>query len=250
MSDARAQLATGELNAPLELGRILRQPRWLIRDLGPMRVELRHPAEYVAGVMLWREVRQHGSTMLGCRRARTLHRLAADLTRRGVPGAIVDCGVWNGGSTAMMAAAAPDRIAWAFDSFEGLPAPGPEDEDAEGWERGCLGTEAYVREAFRRFARPEQLRIVKGWFQDTFPLAKADVGPVAILHADGDWYESVKLTLDTFHEQMSPSGWVIVDDYSVWSGARTAADEFRAERGITSPLHRAEGSAYWRVGPW
>lgn len=248
MTDLREQLATGDLNEPLGVGRLLQEPQWLLNDLAPMRVELRRPAHYVRGVTLWRRVRQEGFTMLGCRRARTLYRLATAIERSRVPGSIVDCGVWNGGSTAMMAAGAPSRTAWAFDSFEGLPEPGPEDQEANGWAGSCLGTEEHVHEAFRRFARPEQARTVKGWFQDTFPVTGSQVGPIALLHADGDWYESVRLTLETFYEQMSPGGWIVVDDYSFWSGAKIAVDEFRSERGIAGPLHRAEGSAYWQVG--
>jgi hypothetical protein len=227
--------------------RILRQPSWIMHDLAPMRAELRHPVEYLRGVFLWHRVRQDGYTMLGCRRARTLHRLAVVAERRRVPGAIVDCGACNGGSTAIMAAGAPARTAWAFDSFEGLPEPGAADgEGAAGWGGSCLGREDNVRAAFERYARSEQLRIVKGWFEDTLAPATAEIGPIALLHADGDWYESIKLTLDVLYDRISPGGWVVVDDYSAWSGARKAVDDFRAERAILSPLHLAEGSAYWR----
>jgi O-methyltransferase len=241
-------LATGELRAPLNPLRILCQPQWVVNDLAPMPVELRNPLEYVRGVWLWRRVRQDGYTMLGCRRGRTLHRLAVQVERTGVPGAIVDCGVWNGGSTAMMAAGAPTRTAWAFDSFVGLPEPGGEDgEGAEGWAGSCLGREESVRNAFIRYANADQLRIVKGWFEDTLASTADEIGPIAVLHADGDWYDSVKLTLDVLVAQVSPGGWVVVDDYSVWSGARKAVDDFRRDRRIRTPLLRAEASAYWQV---
>jgi len=241
-------LATGELNAPLSPGRILRQPSWLLHDLAPMAVELRDPRTYVAGVRLWRSVRQQGFTMLGCRRARTLYRLARQVQRLDVPGALVDCGVWNGGSTAMLAAGAPTRTAWAFDSFEGLPSPSDEDEEVEAadWEGSCLGREENVRDAMKRFADPRQLRIVKGWFDETLTAHAAEIGPIAVLHADGDWYDSVRLTLDVLYEGVSHGGWVVVDDYDAWSGARKAVDGFRTEHDIFSPLCHAEASVYWR----
>lgn len=185
--------------------------------------------------------------MLGCRRARTLYRLAAAAERGGIPGALVDCGAWNGGSTAILAAGAPSRTAWAFDSFEGLPAPSDRDgADAAAWEGSCLGREQHVHEAFRRFADPEQLRIVKGWFDESLPANARAVGPIAVLHADGDWFDSVKVTLDVLYDQVSSGGWVIVDDYGAWSGAHEAVDLFRAERCVLSPLVRVEASAYWR----
>src|SRR5919108_423410 len=45
-----------------------------------------------------------------------------------VPGNFVECGVWRGGSSFLMAellrqAGVTDRKVWLFDSFEGLPPP-------------------------------------------------------------------------------------------------------------------------------
>lgn len=241
------RLRTGQLNEPLALSRILRQPRWLFEDLAPTRIEVRQPRLFVRGVALWVRVRQQGFTMIGCRRGRTLFRLAAEIERNHVPGALVDCGVWNGGSTVLLAGGAPSRDVWAFDSFEGLPPPGPEDgSEAEPWVASCLGSEENVAEAFRRFARPAQLKMVKGWFDDSLPAHAASIGPIAVLHADGDWYASVLTTLDNLYDSVSHGGYVVVDDYSSWSGARRAVDDFRAARGITATLQRAEASAYWR----
>jgi O-methyltransferase len=238
----------GRLNRPLPLRRVAQQPSWIFKDLAPMGPEVRRPLEYAHSVMLWREIRQRGYTMLGCRRGRTLYRLAREADRQSITGALVDCGVWNGGSTALLSAGAPSREVYAFDSFEGLP---PSDEqldgehsvDREGW---CLGVQDNVRDALRRFGSPERLHIVKGWFEDTFPVEVESIGPIAVLHADGDWYASVRLTLETFYDRISPGGFVAVDDYGVWSGARQAVDEFRESRAIAEHLVRVEAAAYWR----
>ena len=241
------RLGTGDLNQPLRLRRVLRQPRWLVDDLAPMRVELRRPLTLLRGLALWARVRQQGFTMIGCRRGRTLYRLATQVERNRIPGTLVDCGVWNGGSSAMLAAGAPSRQTWAFDSFEGLPEPGPEDGSAaSAWRASCVGREEHVAEAFRRFARPQQLRVVKGWFVESLPEHAVAVSPIAVLHADGDWYASVTVTLESLYDCVSPGGFVIVDDYNVWSGARQAVDDFRAARRIVAPLQRAEASAYWQ----
>jgi predicted O-methyltransferase YrrM len=177
-----------------------------------------------------------------------LYRLAREVDRRSIPGALVDCGVWNGGSTALLSAGAPSREVYAFDSFEGLPAPdaqvdGEQSLDQEGW---CLGVEDNVRDALRRFGSPERLHIVRGWFEDTFPREVDSVGQVAVLHADGDWYLSVRLTLETFYDRISPGGLIAVDDYGIWSGARKAVDEFRVARSIKEPLITVEAAVWWR----
>lgn len=189
-------------------------------------------------------LRHEGYTMLSSRKGRTLMRLASELERAAVPGAIVDCGVWNGGSSILLSLGAPSRQVWAFDSFAGLPAPGELDgADSAGWEGAYRGSAERVAEGFRRFADPERLHIVAGWFADTFPTALDEIGEVALLHVDADWYESVKLALETFYPRVSGGGLVVIDDYTSWAGARRATDEFRAAVGATGAL--AEDH-YWR----
>src|SRR5688500_7595843 len=77
--------------------RLKARPDWIIHDLAPTTRELRRPAIYLRSLWLWYQLRQASFTMLGCRRGRTLYGLAADAVRTGVPGDLVDCGVWNGG---------------------------------------------------------------------------------------------------------------------------------------------------------
>jgi hypothetical protein len=251
-SEREVKPPKGQLNRPLSLRGIARRPIWIITGLAPMRREMRRPLQYAQSVLLWWRVRQHGYTMLGCRRGRTLYRLAREADRRGVPGALVDCGAWNGGSTALLSAGAPSRWVYAFDSFEGLPPPDEAVDGVEsaGWVGECLGTESNVRDALRRFGSPDRLRIVKGWFEDTFHREADSIGPVAVLHADGDWYDSVRLTLETFYDRVSPGGFVVIDDYGIWSGARRAVDEFRVARSLQESLVVVEAAAYWRkTGP-
>src|SRR5206468_5440405 len=73
----------------------------------------------------------------------------------------------------------------------------------------------------------------KGWFESTVPRASGEIGPIAVLRLDGDWYESTKVCLENLYELISPGGIVILDDYDYWQGCRAAADEFLARRGIT-----------------
>jgi hypothetical protein len=69
-------------------------------------------------------------TMLAYPRLSTLYKLASRFERGGVSGSFIECGVCNGGSAAVIAAAARDndnRHIWLFDSWEGLPEPGERD---------------------------------------------------------------------------------------------------------------------------
>jgi O-methyltransferase len=165
-----------------------------------------------------------------------------------VPGALVDCGCFNGGSSVMMSTGAPSREVWAFDSFRGLPEAGPRDPDhAHDLVGHLVASESKVREAFARFGRPERLHVVEGWFADTLAATGAGIDEVAILHADGDWYESVRLTLEVFEPKVSPGGWVVIDDYGDWEGAKEATDEYRHAHGIHAPLMQIDHTAScWR----
>ena len=76
-----------------------------------------------------------------------LNGLACEVERRGVPGDIVECGVCNGGSAAIMSAGikSPERRVWLYDTFAGLPAPSREDGDlAPKFTGDCQGTVAHV----------------------------------------------------------------------------------------------------------
>ena len=221
--------------------------RWLASTLAhnlPRPAELARPAELWTTARTHYRLRHEGYTMLSSRKGRTLMRLAGELERSAVPGAIVDCGVWNGGSSVLLSLGAPSRRVWAFDSFAGLPPPGALDgADSAGWEGAYRGSAVRVRDGFARYSNTARLRIVEGWFEDTMPTVADEIGPIALLHVDADWYESVKLALETFYPAVSPGGVVVIDDYTSWTGARRATDEFRAAAGVSSALVDAH---WWR----
>jgi asparagine synthase (glutamine-hydrolysing) len=54
--------------------------------------------------------------------------------------------------------------------------------------------------------------------------------PVAFVHIDGDWYESVMTCLTRLAPRLVPGGVLVIDDYDAWSGCRSAVDEYFADR--------------------
>src|SRR5687768_4432614 len=116
-------------------------------DRAPRPRELADLRLWRAGNRLHRALQDGGYTMLSARRARNLLRLGRRAVSEDVPGALVDCGTWNGGSTALLSAAAPQRDTWAFDSFAGLPDPGDRDEpEARRFAGELVADEAKLRE--------------------------------------------------------------------------------------------------------
>jgi O-methyltransferase len=179
------------------------------------------------------------NTVVSRSKLNTLYTLARRIESEGIDGIVAECGVFRGGSAALLAAAtSPARQVFLFDSFQGLPVPGEKDGQQarshyrEGW---CQGTTADVRAVCRRLGVADsRVHMVEGWFQDTLP-AFQDV-PVALLHIDADWYESVRLCLETFYDRMTPGGFVVFDDYGRWEGCTLAVDEFLAARGLQGQL--------------
>ena len=158
-----------------------------------------------------------------------LGKLADRLNRTGVPGAFVESGVFRGGSAGVLAHQAmrtPDRHLWLFDAFAGMPAASAEDDDrAREIEGQFVGSEAQTRRILERVGMdPRRTHLEVGWFDDTYP--GADTGRVALLHVDCDFYEPVKLTLETFWPRLTPGAYVVINDYGSYEGCRIATDEF------------------------
>jgi hypothetical protein len=209
-------------------------------------------------------------TMLSPRRLFNAWDLVRAVERDGVPGAIVECGVWSGGSVGLMALASArygdgTRPVHLFDSFEGLPQPSRHDEEVlEDFRRdhgamaldegsdgsglhaigACRGAGAAEVRRFleRRLGIPAaRLHVWEGWFQDTVPGAAAAIGPIAVLRLDGDWYESTRTCLEGLWDAVVPGGYVIIDDYGTFTGCRRAVDEFLAARGVAPRLIPIDG---------
>jgi O-methyltransferase len=203
-------------------------------------------------------------TMVGFERLMNAWDLVKQAEARKLDGDIVECGVFKGGSAAvMMMASRPPRRVWLFDSFEGLPEPTPEDgamarHYASDRSSGalapidqCVGPLEMVEELFFQKLGTERSRVEirKGWFQDTLPRAANELGPIAVLRLDGDWYESTRVCLEHLHDHVVPGGYVIIDDYGYWEGCRRAVDEFLANRGLNVKLVPVDDSGVWYEVP-
>jgi O-methyltransferase len=198
------------------------------------------------------------STMLPYPRLRNLFELVRTLDEGGVRGAIVQLGVWRGGSSAVMVRALTGRIpraVWLFDSWEGTASPQACDVSTRG-QVGRRGLFAAPEESARALlghesvGRAAELHFVRGWFDTTLAPALPSVGPIALLHVDCDFYDSVKLCLEIAYPQVVPGGFVVIDDYGAWKGCRKAVDQFLSSaRGSLSLSSVDDSAVYFRRPP-
>jgi hypothetical protein len=178
-----------------------------------------------------------------------------------VPGAIVECGVWRGGSSMLAALALLDegesaRDLYLYDTFEGMSEPTERDVSFGGydahanWEKlrrqrdsevlACADI-ATVRANLERTGYPqERLNFVQGKVEETIPGTVPD--RVAILRLDTDWYASTRHELEHLYPRLERGGVLIVDDYGTWRGARDAVDEFFADRSNAPLLQRLDNT--------
>jgi O-methyltransferase len=195
-------------------------------------------------------------TMVGLARLANVLDCTARAVVDGVPGDLVETGVWRGGTAiylrAILAALGDEaRRVWACDSFQGLPEADaeryPVDVPLRLHEHAALavGVDS-VRAAFERYGLlDDRVRFVEGWFRDTLPGVAAEIGPIAVLRLDGDLYESTIDALTHLEPLVSPGGFVIVDDYGGIEACRQAVTDHRAAHGIDAPLHEVDWTAVW-----
>jgi Macrocin-O-methyltransferase (TylF) len=202
--------------------------------------------------VLYRQVRRH--TMCSNARLRGLYDGVRYVVHHDIPGDLVECGCARGGSAALMALTLRQlgsrRGIWLFDTFAGLPAPTLDDPDyeiADLFTGDCVGTVDEVRALFERLQVTDGVQFVKGLFQETLPITP--IGEIALLHIDGDWYDSVKTCLETLYDRVTPGGIIQFDDYGYWKGARKAVDEFLEKREIRAPLRKLDYSGRSLIKP-
>lgn len=199
-------------------------------------------------------------SLMDSRRLSTLYDLALGLEREARSGSFVECGVGNGGSSAVVASAARNngmRESWLFDSWEGMPEPSYLDISLLSGRRGKKGMLQSSMETVRELLfhklnlDPNRIHLVKGWFAETIPAAKKDIGAIALLVLDCCWYESYKLCLRELYDSVVEGGIVWLDGYvGAWQGCKQATDEFIAERHLDVTMHLVrgrKGNSYWPV---
>ena len=116
---------------------------------------------------------------------------------------------------------------WIYDSFEGLPGKSANDESVLGvnFKSGeLLVTKREVKERFLRAGLPVPV-IKKAWFKD---LTSDDLPPeIAFAFLDGDFYESIRDSLELVVPKMNDKGVIVVHDYTnpALPGVKRAVDE-------------------------
>jgi|JI8StandDraft_1071087.scaffolds.fasta_scaffold03834_6 O-methyltransferase len=197
-------------------------------------------------------------TMTSMERLLVLDEAADYITRQGIEGVIVECGVWRGGSSMMMAKTLMNRgdqarEMYLYDTYEGMSEPTAEDVSLhgsvaekkynstikDGHSDWCFASLEDVTKNMQSTGYDmTKVRFVKGKVEDTIPTTIPE--KIAVLRLDTDWYESTKHEMEYLYPRLVPGGVLIIDDYGHWQGAKKAIEEYFAAHGGRPFMHRID----------
>ncbi len=200
----------------------------------------------------------NAATMVGYQRLANVEHCVSTAIADGVPGDLIETGVWRGGTTILMRAMLDvlgdeTRRVWVADSFAGLPAPDETTYPVDAGDRHhtydfLAVSEEEVRRNFERYdLLDKRVRFLPGWFSDTLPGLRDETW--AVLRLDGDMYGSTMQALEALYPNLSPGGFIIVDDYGAIPNCARAVEDFRMAHGIVDPIQKVDWTGmYWRKG--
>lgn len=181
------------------------------------------------------------------------------------PGVYVECGVAAGAQIIVMHAAAPGKLIYAFDSFQGIPLPSNRDDQMPGIRMlsddeikslpnpgeqvlettGATSVSEYDfwQHIDTMFGQKRHcIKAVNGWFEETVP--NTDTGPIAMLRLDGDLYNSTRVCLLHLFPKVIEGGVVIIDDWSL-KGCRASCDDYFESIGYKPDYKLISNIAYF-----
>ena len=200
-------------------------------------------------------------TMTSVERMYALYQAVNYISINKIPGDIVECGVWKGGSSMLVGYTLQRRgdIArkiYLYDTFEGMPAPGNNDvrlsddkpaaallsedsHDKINSNNWCIALIDEVQKNLQSTNYPvDKLVFIKGKVEDTIPRSIAT--KISILRLDTDWFESTYHELTHLFPLVSKNGVLIIDDYGHWKGSKLAVDKYFSENGVSVLLNRID----------
>lgn len=199
-------------------------------------------------------------TMTSIERMYSLYKSVEYVIQNKIPGDFVECGVWKGGSTMLIATylqehKLTDRKIFLYDTFEGMPQPKAEDVDVSGvaaqqkFDQLATGTDSSdwcyasleeVRTNMQKTGFPDQQTVyVKGKVEETIPGTIPD-DDIALLRLDTDWHDSTKHELIHLYPKIPLNGVLILDDFGHWEGAKKAVLDYFKENDICMLLNRID----------
>ena len=156
-----------------------------------------------------------------------------ELVKKAPEGCVVECGVYRGGSAAVLIDAfGKDRKFYLCDSYEGFPKPDLIDLETPYIKKmivvgaGKKTTEDVTRTLkLAGITDLSNIEFVKGFFGDSMPGLAKRIEPIAFLHFDGDFYQSCLDVFNNLEDKIVKGGIIVLHDYPNFTGMKKFVEE-------------------------
>jgi O-methyltransferase len=223
--------------------------KYLLKPLGLQISKIKQDEDFIQDDVFLKILQQcKPYTMTSIERMYALYNAIKYVIQNNIEGDFVECGVWRGGSSMMIALTlnsmnVNNRQIFLYDTFEGMSEPTENDIDFRGGNADsllkqnvedkqnsvwCLADLQDVQNNMKLTNYTvHNIKFVQGKVEDTIPQTISE--SIALLRLDTDWYESTAHELKYLYPKLQNRGVLIIDDYGHWEGCRKAVDEYFTE---------------------
>jgi hypothetical protein len=201
------------------------------------------------------------NTMLNKRKLDYLSECISSISKNKIEGDVVECGVWMGGSVALLANVLLThnniRTFRLFESFddphEPLPIDGNYLINLLGGNERSKGRLTPIKGFYKKVTKGKgpgnakhvynlltkiigypgnKIKIYKGWVQNTLLPYSKRIDKVSLLIIDCDLYIPTKLCLEYLYPKVVKNGIIFIDDYPTLDGCKKAVDDYLKNNNI------------------
>tara|TARA_Y100000310_G_scaffold345068_1_gene461568 strand:- start:556 stop:1269 length:714 start_codon:yes stop_codon:yes gene_type:complete len=168
-----------------------------------------------------------------------IQEIVKEINENHIDGALVECGVWRGGSVMCMMSAqkqySQERDIYLYDTFSGMVSPSSRDSSKDlkkfnnkAFDESCPAASLdLVKSNVSKVGYNEnRTHYIVGDVCETLRSAEDLPEKIALLRLDTDFYDSTRMELDVLFPKLSIGGYLIIDDYWAFIGCKKATDEF------------------------
>jgi SAM-dependent methyltransferase len=151
-----------------------------------------------------------------------------DYIKDNKPAKFIEVGVAKGGILAIVSKYSPDTLIYGLDSWEEMPDITDEDDIVhKKYNKVKWSNMDDVYNSFKLIeASTNNLKLIKGYLEETIPKNKDELNNIDVLRLDVDWYNATSFCLINLYNNVKPGGLIIIDDYHWNVGCKLATDNF------------------------
>jgi macrocin-O-methyltransferase TylF-like protien/methyltransferase family protein len=188
-------------------------------------------------------------TRLADRSGTALYTLARTICRLDLPGNFVECGTVHSGAAALLAYVIKtyskrSRKVYFCEPFQDKQAATAPDQ-LQGSAFNKTGEDDGLVEICRKLGIGHVLVPLKNLSADTWSTMQTEIGPIALLHVNGESCGPTMNIFDQLFDQIIPGGMIQIADFGRSEECKRAVHDFEHHRGVRFDLHPTDHTGAW-----